>query len=108
MKKLLIISIILIAFISLSAVSAQENTTDTLNTMQYPIIHSDTAKTFTDIQNSIDNANENDTIEHEGTYKSQGKEIVISKSITITAKDSVTIDGDKKSSIFNIKSGMCV
>ena len=64
--------IALILAVCIGTASASENTTLTSVNEE---------KTFTDIQTAIDNASENDTIELEGTYKSQGSEIKIDKAI---------------------------
>ena len=85
--------IALILAVCIGTASASENTT---------LTSANEEKTFTDIQTAIDNASENDTIELEGNYKSQGKEIQINKSITITSKDGAVLDGNGKSTIFNI------
>ncbi|WP_407392183.1 right-handed parallel beta-helix repeat-containing protein [Methanobrevibacter sp.] len=93
-KKLLFIFII-IMLLALGTVSAEGNSTQTLE-------KSPEVKSFDDIQSEIDLASENDTIELEGTYASQGKEIIINKSITITSKNGATLNGSEKSNIFNI------
>ena len=85
--------IALILAVCIGTASASENTTLTSINEE---------KTFTDIQTAIDNASENDTIELEGTYKSQGSEIKIDKAITISSKNGATLDAQFKSNIFNI------
>ena len=85
--------IALILAVCIGTASASENTTLTSVNEE---------KTFTDIQTAIDNASENDTIELEGTYKSQGSEIKIDKAITISSKNGATLDAQFKSNIFNI------
>ncbi|WP_346661672.1 right-handed parallel beta-helix repeat-containing protein [uncultured Methanobrevibacter sp.] len=93
-KKLICFFLIaLILAVCIGTASASENVTS---------ISADEEKTFTNIQTAINNANENDTIELEGNYKSHGKEIQINKSITITSKDGAVLDGNGKSTIFNI------
>ena len=92
--------ILIILIISIGAVSAQDNSTQT---------HTDEGKTFTDIKIAIDKASENDTIELEGTYYSEGKEIEINKSITITSKNGATLDAKFKSNILNISNvNVCI
>ena len=100
-KKTICFSLILIILIiSVGAVSAQDNSTQT---------HTDEGKTFTDIKIAIDKASENDTIELEGTYYSEGKEIEINKSITITSKNGATLDAKFKSNILNISNvNVCI
>ena len=66
--------IALILAVCIGTASASENTT---------LTSANEEKTFTDIQTAIDNASENDTIELEGIYKSQGSEIKIDKAIQI-------------------------
>ena len=85
--------IALILAVCIGTASASENATLTSINEE---------KTFTDIQAAIDNASENDTIELEGTYKSQGSEIKIDKAITISSKNGATLDAQFKSNIFNI------
>ena len=85
--------IALILAVCIGTASASENTT---------LTSANEEKTFTDIQTAIDNASENDTIELEGTYKSQGSEIKIEKAITISSKNGTTLDAQFKSNIFNI------
>ena len=85
--------IALILAVCIGTASASENTT---------LTSANEEKTFTDIQTAIDNASENDTIELEGIYKSQGSEIKIDKAITISSKNGATLDAQFKSNIFNI------
>ena len=85
--------IALILAVCIGTASASENATLTSINEE---------KTFTDIQTAIDNASENDTVELEGTYKSQGSEIKIEKAITISSKNGATLDAQFKSNIFNI------
>ena len=75
--------IALILAVCIGTASASENATLTSINEE---------KTFTDI----------DTIELEGTYKSQGSEIKIEKAITISSKNGATLDAQFKSNIFNI------
>ena len=90
----------LFVIILMGSVYANDNATDNSTTH---------VKTFTDIQSQIDEADENDTIELEGTYKSTGKEIKITKAVTLTSKDSATLDGQSKSNIFNISNvNVCI
>ena len=92
MKKILsILSIILILFLTFSAVQATDNETIVKD------------KTFEAIQTTIDNANENDTILLEGTYSGSGNPIVIDKPVTIkSAGDDVKLDANSKSQVFQI------
>ena len=93
-KKLIGFFLIALIFaVCMGTASASENAT---------LTSVDEEKTFTDIQTAIDNASENDTIELEGTYKSQGSEIKIGKAITISSKNGATLDAQFKSNIFNI------
>ena len=92
----------LILIISIGIVSAEGNMTlqsqqnlDDVNSVV-------NEKTFEDIQIQINQAEENDTIELEGSYFSLGKEIKISKPLTIQGKGNAIIDGDNISGIFKI------
>ena len=93
MKKILsAISIILILFLTFSAVQAADNQTLT------------DEKTFEAIQTTIDNADENDTITLDGTYSGNGNPIVISKAVTIKSSGSdVKLDAKSKSQVFKIQ-----
>ena len=93
MKKILsIISIILILFLTFSAVNATDNETVVKD------------KTFEAIQTTIDNANDNDTIFLEGTYSGSGNPIVVNKPVTIKSSgNDVKLDANSKSQIFQIK-----
>ena len=82
-----ILSFLLILFILFSAISISS------------------AADFTDIQDAIDNANENDTIELNGTYIGNGEVIHVNKSgLKFVGKNSTIIDGNNLSSIFNVSS----
>lgn len=83
----------LIFVIGLGAVTANDNSTQT---------QANDAKTFADIQIAIDNAQENDTIEIEGTYSGESREIQINKSVTISSRNGATLDAQGKSNVFNI------
>lgn len=60
-------------------------------------------KTFDDIQNTIDEADEGSEIELNGTFTSTGKEIKISKSITLNGNHNAVLDANKSSNFFFIK-----
>ncbi|MEE0901949.1 MAG: Ig-like domain-containing protein [Methanobrevibacter sp.] len=94
MKRILsVISIILILFLTFSAVQAADNETAVND------------KTFEAIQAAIDNANDNDTIILEGIYSGSGNPIVINKSVIIKASGSdVKLDAGSKSQVFQIQS----
>jgi len=103
-KKILII---LILFLSVSAVYAEDNATDTLNQSidDAELTAPEETKTFEDIQSYINKAPANSTIFLEGTYKSSGSEIIISKDITLEGINGrATLDGDFTSGIININS----
>lgn len=92
MKKILsIISIMLILFLTFSAVQAADNQTVVKD------------KTFEAIQTTIDNADENDTILLEGTYSGSGNPIIINKSLTIKSSGDVKLDANSKSQVFRIQ-----
>jgi len=84
--------IALILAVCIGTASASENATLTSTNEE---------KTFTDIQTEIDNACENDTIELEGTYKSQGKLIEVNKDLTFKGRNDATLDGNMSSRIIN-------
>lgn len=92
-KSIAFLLIGLFLTVSIGAVAAADNATEVLNEGE---------KTFADIQNQINEADENDTIELEGTYTGKGAEIQIDKSITITSKNGATLNAKSKSGIFNI------
>ena len=82
-KKILIItSIVLVAFMSISLISAAQNTCgDNLTVSKAPTI-----------QDTIDQASENSTVTLKGTYKNL-QTISINKSITLTGKNAVLESG---------------
>ena len=93
MKKILsAISIILILFLTFSAVQAADNET---------VVND---KTFEAIQTTIDGASEYDTIILQGTYSGSGNPIIINKSVTIKSSGDVKLDANSKSQVFNIQS----
>ncbi len=97
-KKLLIFSIILV-ILAAGAVSAHDNTTDTIT--ENATVQND-EKTFKDVQLAIDNSEENSTVELEGTYIGNRGEITINKSITIDGKNHTILDADDGSGIIKI------
>ncbi|MDO5831371.1 MAG: hypothetical protein Q4Q14_00905 [Methanobrevibacter sp.] len=98
MKRILLITI-LIALISLTAVSAEDN--ETIIIGDNPLNVSGTA--FDDIQNTIDEAEAGSTVNLNGTYTGL-KEIEIAKDITIEG-NGATLDANHKSKIIHISSG---
>lgn len=89
MKRIIIFSIIVILFLSFSAVQASDNSNST------------DEKTFDAIQNSVEN---NDIIELDGTYSGSGHAVIINKSVTIKGLDSGTeLDAKSNSRIFKIE-----
>ena len=93
MKKIFsLISIILVLFLTFSAVQAADNDT---------VVND---KTFEAIQTAIDSANENDTILLEGSYSGSGNPIVINKSVTVKSSGSdARLNANLKSQIFKIE-----
>ena len=85
--------IALILAVCIGTASASENTT---------LTSANEEKTFTDIQTEIDNACENDTIELEGTYISQGNAIEVNNDLTFKGTNDTTLDGNWSSRIINI------
>ena len=124
-KKYIILSIFLLSLITLSVVSAADNATNDVISLEeskdiisiektQPIGQSEESKlmdpdngTFTDLQRKIDSANASSTITLENNYTYDdgfNKEgILISKEITIDGNGN-TIDGKEKSRIFNVTS----
>lgn len=95
MKKSILISLLLILFLSISAVAAADNVTST--------VVSD--KTFSAVQTAVDNANETDSFLLEGTYLGNGTAITINKPVTIEgAGNGAKLDAKSSSQIFKIKS----
>lgn len=94
--------ILLILIISISVVSAQDNATQTIQENTTPL---NEGKTFENVQTAIDSANENGTVELEGTYLSQGNVINISKSITLKSEKGAILDAGQKSTILNVTAG---
>lgn len=92
---------VLIMIITIGAAAATDNSTE-IAADNATITQNNDIKTFADIQNQIDDADENATIELEGIYQSSGKAIEIKKPITITSKNGATLDAQFKSNIFNI------
>ena len=90
MKKIIIIPIILILFLSFSAVRASDEYNSTDN------------HTFEAIQNAVEHE---DVIELDGMYEGSGHAVIVNKSVTIKASDSgATLDAKSSSQIFRITS----
>lgn len=104
LKHLLVFSVLILIF-TLGFVSANENLTDEIGESESVEVLEDTVSgnTFTDIQNAVNNAKDNDVIELNGKYTSSKSEITITKSLTIDGHGA-TLDGAKKSKILNVKS----
>ncbi|WP_296859004.1 hypothetical protein [uncultured Methanobrevibacter sp.] len=103
-KLLLIISLILLMLLGINTISASDSNT-TLERASYDdleINHENfneingkdpiNGGTFEDIQTAIENANDGDTIQLNGTFKSTGKEINIDKNITINGGQKTILD----------------
>ena len=97
-KKFLCFSLIVL-IITISAVSAEDNTTVELQALN------ETANSFGDIQNSIEKAQINETIILNGTYEGTGSEIVIDKDITLDGLGTTTLNANHNSRILNITAG---
>ena len=114
-EKYLAILIFLTFIISLGAVSASQlNGTDVFNVtdleaQEYDIAIGNEnneiidAKTFDDIQSDINNAEEGATVKLNGTFESNGSEIVIDKSITIDGGGSALLDAKGLSAFITFK-----
>ena len=96
LQKRFLVIFLIVFLITLGCVWAEDNTTQALEKKSPEV------KSFDDIQNAINQVSENDTVELEGTYTGQGKEITIDKPVTITSKNGATLDANEKSGIFSI------
>lgn len=108
---------LLVLFLCVGAVSANENVTDDVMEMdsvsdfeEYGISDDNllestvtvSGNTFDDIETAIDNANKNDVIKLSGTYSSKGSSIYIDKSVTLqgsSASNKATLDAKGLSGI---------
>jgi hypothetical protein len=101
-KKCLIIILILIFAIGI--VSAQENSTDTGD--ELPLESPDDAvKGIDEIQTSINEANDKDTVKLNGTYKNgYSSQITVNKSLTIDGQGNTVIDGNNHRVSIDVKS----
>lgn len=93
---------VLIIFMGSAYASEDFNQTDVIDSAQDdPNLEiTQDEKTFEDIQNEIDNADEGATIDLGGNFKSTGHEILINKSLTINGHGTTTLDGKKASGFF--------
>ncbi|MBR4446964.1 hypothetical protein [Methanobrevibacter sp.] len=93
---------LLIIILSVSFVSANENITDDIAQMEDSESLESTVEgnKFADIQNAIDNAEENEVINLNGTYTSSGSEIKIDKNIELRGgSNGAILDAKKLSGI---------
>lgn len=89
----------------LSANNENNANIKTLTNNQDKPIGNSNEKTFDDIQNSINAASEGSTIELDGTYNGNSKEIIVSKAVTIKGVNGkATLNSKDLSRIFNINS----
>ncbi len=110
MKRIITVILFLaIIFASIGAVSSQNNLTDE-NCEVEPLTETlnVSGSDFKDIQNAADTTEANSTIILNGTYNGNGKEIEISKDLTIEGTGKTTLDAHSSSRIFNILSGSVV
>lgn len=93
------------------SISQVEHTkTDAVSTGQVEIVKTESAPitktldggSFDDIQSAIDEMKDGDTLDLKGTFKSNGKPINVTKSITIKSSSKATLDGNVFSSIFDL------
>ena len=87
--KFRIIIVALLLLMTVTAVSAQENATDEIG---------EPAGTFTSIQKEINNAKDGSTIELSGYYEGSGRQIDITKNLTIEG-NGATLDACSSSRI---------
>lgn len=115
----MLLAIFLVSLLAISAVSANDlNNTydivseeviidDNLEMSSDEVIstaHTVSGNTFEDIQNSIDSANDDDTIVISGTYTGKGTEIQVDKSLTFEGRNDATLDAKGLSRMFFVKS----
>lgn len=106
MKKIALISFVMLVILTLTAVSAADNMTIENASTDENYIAEENVHSFLEIQDDIDDADENSTVTLNGTYTGSGKEISISKSITLEGTGSNTVlDANSSSRILNISSG---
>ena len=114
LKKLIIVSCILIAILSLSAVSAEDNALSTFSDDNDDAFNQlcededtvqtsdDSQKTFDDLQKDIDAGQDNIVLNNNYTYlKNKDKTVLINKTITIDGNNHV-INATGQSKIFNV------
>ncbi len=114
-KVLFIISIVLIILLSITSLSAEENSTNAIATQQEISTQASDSHTFTDLQKEIKNADAKSTLYLSGTYKYDKKSdtsltegVTINKDIKIVGKNSCTIDGSGLARCLKIKKGCTV
>lgn len=96
-RKMLIVSVIILIYINLSFVCADENGTD----FNESFVNNNS---FKDIQSLINEADDNDTIILNGNYYGNGSQINVNKSVIIEGINNATLDARGLSGIFNIQS----
>lgn len=96
-RKMLIVSVIILIYINLSFVCADENVTDFNESFA-------NNNSFKDIQSLINEADDNDTIILNGNYYGNGSQINVNKSVIIEGINNATLDARGLSGIFNIQS----
>lgn len=115
MKKfyvILLFSVVLFASVSATWATDINNDLDDVDILSNDLENNEIDdinenKSFEDIQTLIDNANENDTIDLDGTYLGSRKEIIVNKTLTIEGHGA-TLDAKKSSRIFNVISPNCI
>ena len=113
-----IIFILIVLVIAMGTVSANDlNSTDTVavdneqEIVDAALIEEETlsstrtvsGNTFTDIQNTIDSAEDGDTIELSGQYTGSGDPIWVNKTVTIAGKEDTVMDAKNESYILYIQ-----
>lgn len=105
LKSLLLIGLVLV-ILTISAVSAEDNTTLSADESLGVCEVTDTlqsSKTFADVRNAINSAEYNGTIELDGYYEGDGAPISISNPITVYGNNAV-LDGKFSSRIMTVGS----
>lgn len=99
MRKIFLMSVLLIAALSISTISAADNNTQEIQT---ELETNTPGNSFEDIQQTINQVQNNSTITLNGTYVGKGKEITINKDLIFEGINNATLDANFKSEIFNI------